>query len=408
MKNRSITVSKLASEAELDLDEALVRLWDADISYVDEPSSLIRTGDVNTARRALALPSRRDLASFEYWSHLRKTTPEEIEKLLAAAGFPHKSGPRRRLSSKEIRYLLRQANGSGEAITIPVHLDPIAREQSTDPPFVLEVVGHDREVLFLSADEVRRIHSALVSDFADDQDPIEPAGVRSESLLESAVYRPRTAIGGLRKYPTVEMAGAALFHALVHDHPFHNGNKRTALVSLLVFLDENGLLLTCSEDELFKLVLLLAQHRITEGPRIELPDREVYAIAIWLKRHSRLVETGDRPVAWRKLRRILAGRDCICELSQSDGSRMNIRRKIRRHIRIFGIDLYRSRVLSTQVFYGDDGRDAAQNTVAKIRRDLELDEVNGIDSASFYDDREAAAGEFIVKYRKTLQRLARL
>ena len=249
------------------------------------------------------------------------------------------------------------------------------------------------------------IHDRLVEDFRNTPDPLEPPGVRSMQLLESAMSRPATAMSGHRKYPTIEMATAALVHSLVHDHPFHNGNKRTALVAMLVSLDENGLMLTCSEDELFRLVLSLAQHGLTHGPRAELPDREVLAVAGWLQKHVRGVMKGDRPVAWRRLKQLLVQYGCEFE-NPTAGNRINIVRTVERPGGL--LRSKRTETLRTQTAWSGDGTEAARNTVNKIRRDLELDEEHDIDSASFYDNQDASQSDFIHKYRKTLRRLAKL
>lgn len=67
-------------------------------------------------------------------------------------------------------------------------------------------------------------------------------GVRDETLLESAVAAPQaTALGEPLLADAVEMAAAYLFY-LCRNHPFVDGNKRTALATCLVFLSENGLL----------------------------------------------------------------------------------------------------------------------------------------------------------------------
>jgi death-on-curing protein len=50
-------------------------------------------------------------------------------------------------------------------------------------------------------------------------------------LLESAVLRPQTAIGELDAYPSVHEKAAALMHSLIRNHPFVDGNKRTAVVA---------------------------------------------------------------------------------------------------------------------------------------------------------------------------------
>ncbi len=68
------------------------------------------------------------------------------------------------------------------------------------------------------------------------------AGLREEALLESAVAAPQaTMMGEPLLTDPVEVAAAYLFY-LCRNHPFVDGNKRTALATCLVFLSENGLL----------------------------------------------------------------------------------------------------------------------------------------------------------------------
>ena len=67
-------------------------------------------------------------------------------------------------------------------------------------------------------------------------------GLRDEALLESAVAAPQATMTGTPLFSDpVEVAAAYLFY-LCNNHPFVDGNKRTALATCLVFLSENGLL----------------------------------------------------------------------------------------------------------------------------------------------------------------------
>jgi death-on-curing protein len=67
-------------------------------------------------------------------------------------------------------------------------------------------------------------------------------GLRDEALLESAVAAPQATFMGEPVFPDpVDIAAAYLFY-LCRNHPFVDGNKRTALATCLVFLSENGLL----------------------------------------------------------------------------------------------------------------------------------------------------------------------
>jgi death-on-curing protein len=95
----------------------------------------------------------------------------------------------------------------------------------------------------LTADEVLRIHHILCRDFAASEDPIGYGGLKSRSLLESAVSRQHSGFGLFRKYKDPIPNAATLGFGICCDHPFHNGNKRTALVSMLAHLDKNHLAL---------------------------------------------------------------------------------------------------------------------------------------------------------------------
>jgi death on curing protein len=68
------------------------------------------------------------------------------------------------------------------------------------------------------------------------------AGLRDQALLESAVAAPQATMMDAPMFSDpVEIAAAYLFY-LCSNHPFVDGNKRTALATCLVFLSENGLL----------------------------------------------------------------------------------------------------------------------------------------------------------------------
>jgi death on curing protein len=134
----------------------------------------------------------------------------------------------------------------------------------------------------MTTEEVLSIHRALVDAFADGGDPISPSGTRPDGLLESSVSRPGTSLGKVEKYKSVELKAAALFHSLVGNHPFFNGNKRTAVVSMLVYLDRNNRRITVNDDELFEFVLRVANR---QGEGSGTPDAAVDAIAEWIKAH---------------------------------------------------------------------------------------------------------------------------
>jgi death-on-curing family protein len=395
------TVGELAQETGLDEDEVLIRLWEAGLDQYTALGNRVPRRDRDAAQRALELPTRKELQNPAYWCRVFDTDDSGLRALLQSIGLPM-SPSASALPRGAIAKLRAQARSRCDSPDLrPQQHVVVEREPAAESPHEWRVIGHRVDRRLLTQEEVEAIHWVLVEDFVEESDPIDPPGVRSDNLLGSAVFRQHTGAGGDAKYPTAEMAAAALLHSIVHDHPFHNGNKRTALVSMLVLLDENGIMLTCEEDELFKLVVRLAQHKIVRSGR-DLPDREMDFLAEWICENSRLVEKGDRAIQWRRLRQMLSAYGC--EISHS-GTRVNIERTVEEKSRLGRI---RRTPLRTQIKYTDDGREAQVHSVKKIRKDLQLDDEHGIDSQSFYRRPEVAASGFILKYRKTLKRLARL
>lgn len=138
------------------------------------------------------------------------------------------------------------------------------------------------------ADAVVAVHESLVQLFVDEDDPISPSGVKSRPLLESACARPHTGAGNVEKYPTLESKLAALFHSLTKNHPFHNGNKRTALVSVLTALNRNDRRLDAkvSDDEIYEFVVAVTADEFPRPGHGNDVDGVVHEIASWLKQRT--------------------------------------------------------------------------------------------------------------------------
>jgi len=355
-----------------------------------------------------------------FWVDLLDMSRTEFEEMLSQIGFncsgQAKALPRGALHELKRRYLVsgstpppiaRQQEDTGRTTPTPGNGGLVVEaDQVPAPPLEWRPIGRPVDPVFLTVDEVTSVHEALVKDFARSNDPISPPGVRSAALLESAVDRPRTSLGSYAKYMTIELAGAALLHSLVMNHPFHNGNKRTGLVSLLVYLDRNSYFPTCSQDDLFQITLRLAQHDLVPTHFDNLSDREVQELAEWIRTSTRQTEQAERPLQWHRLLRILRSHDCESEMVSGVGNRINIWRPV--DVRSGPLSRRRERKeLRTQVQCAGQGSEVERNTLRKIRRELQLDDDHGYDSKVFY---EAAAepDDFIQSYRKLLRRLARL
>jgi death on curing protein len=109
---------------------------------------------------------------------------------------------------------------------------------------------------FLTEQDILLIHTEQIAEFGGAQ------GVRDPGLLASALAQPSATFGGTFLHRDLhEMAAAYLYH-IAMDHAFVDGNKRTALIACLTFLDLNGVRADRPEPALFDLTMAVADGRV--------------------------------------------------------------------------------------------------------------------------------------------------
>ncbi len=108
------------------------------------------------------------------------------------------------------------------------------------------------EIYFLTLEDVLEIHTDQIKQYGG------RLGIRDQNLLLSAIAQPPSMFNGLYLHKSLhDKAAAYLFH-ICQNHPFIDGNKRVAFVSMLVFLDLNGETIDYDEEELEDLTLRVA------------------------------------------------------------------------------------------------------------------------------------------------------
>jgi death-on-curing protein len=107
-------------------------------------------------------------------------------------------------------------------------------------------------------------------------------GLRDENLLESALARPRHLFAYESEVDAAGLAAAYGF-GIARNHPFVDGNKRTALMAMYVFLGLNGWTLEADEAEAVRTILALAAGDLTEA-----------RLAAWLRDHARREQLPQR------------------------------------------------------------------------------------------------------------------
>ena len=123
---------------------------------------------------------------------------------------------------------------------------------------------------YLTVKDVLLLHSVQIDEFGGSH------GLRDLGLLESAVMRPQTTFDGNDLYKTIFDKGAALVYSLLMNHQLVDGNKRTAMFSVMTFLELNGYKFIAKEEEVVEYALY-----------IENSQPEIEGISAWLKNHSK-------------------------------------------------------------------------------------------------------------------------
>ncbi len=126
------------------------------------------------------------------------------------------------------------------------------------------------EPVWIERREALLIHDLQIAEFGG-----LAGGLREIGLLESALNRPRNLLAYGNPPPDLPGLAAGYAFGLARNHPFADGNKRTALVVCLSFLAQNGLELEAPQEEVYLMFYGVASGEVSEA---ELAD--------WLRSHT--------------------------------------------------------------------------------------------------------------------------
>lgn len=115
----------------------------------------------------------------------------------------------------------------------------------------------DKDIIrYLSLEEVLILHSYQTEKFGGNPNILDA------KLLESAIARPGTSLGGVDMFLTIFDKASVLAHGIIQNHPFVDGNKRTGIHAMLVFLEINGLKVKIDNKVLVKIALDIANNKV--------------------------------------------------------------------------------------------------------------------------------------------------
>ena len=134
-----------------------------------------------------------------------------------------------------------------------------------------------KEPLWIMSRAVLRMHDESLAEHGG------PEGVRDLGALEAALGRPRNVFAYAEGDLTLFDLAAAYAYAIARSHPFVDGNKRTAAIASMAFLDRNGVRIAAPQPEVYMVFTRLAAGKTTEAE-----------MAKWFERYA---EPGIRSAA---------------------------------------------------------------------------------------------------------------
>lgn len=217
-------------------------------------------------------------------------------------------------------------------------------------------------------------------------------GPKDIGLLQSALARPHTSFDGRVKWRTVHEKAATLLYGLIKNHPFHDANKRTALLSTVHYLYSNGYSYLATPDELEDLTVLVADNGLSKFPRFrdlerESSDPEIEYLAWHFRTKTHLTDRRQYMITYRELEKILKKYDVLMENpnnNQIDIVQWQTVEVPRRSIFFSRPTTQEVRRVCTLGFPGWS-KVVGKGRLKHVRDQLGLNPENGVDAQSFFN-----------------------
>lgn len=265
---------------------------------------------------------------------------------------------------------------------------------------------------FTQYEDVLRAHY-LICDYFEDSGGTESLyGIKNMNMLCSAVARQVVEFGGRRKWNDDFEVAATLFFGLVKNHPFHDGNKRTALLSLLNhLLSKMNRIPDAPQKEFEEMTVLVAESnwkRLCKGvvglgiSSSEETDMVIRFIARKLRKMTRQLDKRFHPVTYAELESTLKQHGFFFKNPYHNAIEVWQRRK-----KMF-LGVFKSGK-TEEVKWGTIGypgmkRQVSRESLKDILKMLKLDERHGFDKKSIFEGAEPMY-KLIQDYEGPLKRL---
>lgn len=244
----------------------------------------------------------------------------------------------------------------------------------------------------------------LIADYFMSEGEEVHYGIKNYNLLASAVDRQFVGFCGKDKWTDHYHKMATLYYGLNKDHAFEDGNKRVALLALLLYLDRINLTIDCHKKEFEELSVRVAANQLPLYKQFKKfareDDAEVKFIAWMIRKHTRQKDKRVYSITFAELDQRLRkygywleydkGVANVCKFKKN--SILDFLRKKKQVVKVI------------QIGYPGAKRQVNIKALKEVLKATQLDEKHGVDSQVFF---HGAIPEYklIEEYRHPLRRL---
>lgn len=236
----------------------------------------------------------------------------------------------------------------------------------------------------LNCEDVIDAHYLICDHFYKIGEGIAGFGPKDFGLLSSAVARQLASAGGKFVHEDFWDIASSLIFGLINDHPFHDGNKRTAFLSSVFFMMEHGYVPSTDITEVEDFMVEIADFKRVNDRHMKVEEISPKFKSLFRKQDNRM----SYIVTFNELQALLSAHEC--SISNPQGNY---------------IDVYRGADRVAQIGFPGWSREVSRNAISTVRKSTGLVPANGIDAQVFFKGADPLSA-LIGVYEEPLRRLA--
>lgn len=248
----------------------------------------------------------------------------------------------------------------------------------------IEEVEFQGDRAYLNCEDVLDAHYLICDHFLKLGEGIAGFGPKDFGLLSSAVSRQLSSAFGTFIYDDFWDIASSLIFGLINDHPFHDGNKRTAFLSSVFFMMEHGYVPNVEITEVEDFTVEIADYKRVHGHHMEVSEISPRFKAMFRKQDNRM----SYIVTFRELNSLLRQHDC--SIASPSGNFINV---------------YKGETRVAQIGFPDWGNEVSRAAISTVRKSTGLIPENGVDAQVFFKGADPLS-KLIGVYEEPLRRLA--